>query len=752
MSRIRMFLASVLVAGAAVVGGPYIDSPVAAVGNTWTAVTLPSAGQSRFAGPLDMASGNGKVVIVGYEVDANSSITSGNNIWVADRSSLAFTGASVVPGASLTDVEFVNGTFVVTGANMNWPATSVFLTSSDNGATWVNRTASLPTGFSLIDAGQIAVINGEVFILGWNDIPGFGNRHLAIIKSSDFQNWTIQMQLSQDYNQNPSTEWGASFGVNGSTIVAAPTPWQGGTKSLVVSTNGGSTTRWGVGTDNPFSVNGQPATQSAPDYRAVAFGAGKFVAIGFSNFAPSLSATSTNGLDWIESQSNPFSAMNLGFHRAFSYTGGKFVLVGADGYAMSTDGVQWTGGSWAVDVPATAPGGVYSDIANYVTSGTDTAILGRSFDQQGGMAVGTVALLSIAAAPTVTAVSPSSGSTAGGTSITITGTGFAAGATATVGGVACTNVNVVSATSITCTTPAGSAGTASVVVTAGGQSNAANTLFSYAAPTTTTTTTVPPTTVPPTTVPPAATPTLVNSSNQSQLTQQPGSATAIVNGQPVAPVVETPADLPAAQVDPEDRSPAQVQSLQTAADDLVNQLNQSTGGSSGLAVVDTPTGANLTGLLSVPVPIENTVLVEAANKSTLFAALNQDGSVTEVQPGAVIEVLGNGQVGVLASGLTPGETVEFVIMSTPTLLGSYTVDANGSIKTQTALPSGIGLGNHTLVVASPTVQASLGLKVTAGALPATGLDDSSRPLMLAVWLLVGGAFVAVIRRRRLIVD
>ena len=348
------------------------------------------------------------------------------------------------------------------------------------------------------------------------------------------------------------------------------------------------------------------------------------------------------------------------------------------------------------------------------------------------------------AAPTVTAVSPASGSTAGGTAITITGTGFAAGSTVTVGGQACTNVNRVSSTSITCTTPAGSAGTASVVVTSGGQSNAANTLFSYVAPTTTTTA--------PTTTAPAATPTLVNSSNQSQLTRQPGSATALVNGQPVTPVVETPADLPAAQVDPEDRSPAQVQSLQTAADDLVSQLNQSAGGNSGLAVVDTPAGANLTGLLTVPVPIENTVLVEAGSKSTLFAALNQDGSVTEVQPGAVIEVLGNGQVGVLASGLTPGETVEFVIMSTPTLLGTYTVAANGTIKSQAALPTGIGLGNHTLVVASPTVQASLGLKVTAGALPATGVDSSRGPISVALWLLAGGAFVAVIRRRRFIVD
>ena len=262
-------------------------------------------------------------------------------------------------------------------------------------------------------------------------------------------------------------------------------------------------------------------------------------------------------------------------------------------------------------------------------------------------------------------------------------------------------------------------------------------------------TTVPSTTVPSTTVP-VATPTLVNSSNQSTLTQQPGSATALVNGQPVTPEVETPANLPAAQVDPEDRSPAEVQSLQAAADDLVSQLNQSAGGSSGLAVVDTPTGANLTGLLTVPVPIENTVLVEAGNKSTLFAALNQDGSVTDVLPGAVIEVLGNGQIGVLASGLTPGETVEFVVMSTPTLLGSYTVAANGTIKGQASLPTNIGLGNHTLVVASPTVQASLGLKVSVGALPATG-SDVLKPLVVALWLLVGGAFVAVIRRRSLIV-
>ena len=68
-------------------------------------------------------------------------------------------------------------------------------------------------------------------------------------------------------------------------------------------------------------------------------------------------------------------------------------------------------------------------------------------------------------APTVGAISPHSGTTAGGTPVTITGTGFLAGATVKVGGSSATGVTVVSSTSITATTPAHSAGSASVVVT-----------------------------------------------------------------------------------------------------------------------------------------------------------------------------------------------------------------------------------------------------------------------------------------------
>jgi hypothetical protein len=81
---------------------------------------------------------------------------------------------------------------------------------------------------------------------------------------------------------------------------------------------------------------------------------------------------------------------------------------------------------------------------------------------------------------TVTAISPASGTTAGGTAVTITGTGFVSGATVTLGGTAATRVTVVSSTTITATTPAHAGGAANVVVT---DSNGSGTLtngFSYA--------------------------------------------------------------------------------------------------------------------------------------------------------------------------------------------------------------------------------------------------------------------------------
>ena len=68
-------------------------------------------------------------------------------------------------------------------------------------------------------------------------------------------------------------------------------------------------------------------------------------------------------------------------------------------------------------------------------------------------------------APTVSSISPVSGTTAGGTPVTITGTGFLAGATVKLGGTSATGVSVSNSTTITATAPAHAAGAVSVVVT-----------------------------------------------------------------------------------------------------------------------------------------------------------------------------------------------------------------------------------------------------------------------------------------------
>ncbi len=87
-------------------------------------------------------------------------------------------------------------------------------------------------------------------------------------------------------------------------------------------------------------------------------------------------------------------------------------------------------------------------------------------------------------APTVTAITPNSGSTAGGTNVTITGTGFLTGAGVKLGGTSATGVAVVNNTSITAITPAHAAGAVSVMVTnTDAQSGTLSNGFTYTAPT-----------------------------------------------------------------------------------------------------------------------------------------------------------------------------------------------------------------------------------------------------------------------------
>jgi hypothetical protein len=89
---------------------------------------------------------------------------------------------------------------------------------------------------------------------------------------------------------------------------------------------------------------------------------------------------------------------------------------------------------------------------------------------------------------TVSSITPTSGTTLGGTPITITGASFSADAVVTVGGIAATGVTVSGSTTLTAVTAQHAAGAADVVVTSGGKTGRLTGGFLYVSPAATTNT------------------------------------------------------------------------------------------------------------------------------------------------------------------------------------------------------------------------------------------------------------------------
>ena len=229
--------------------------------------------------------------------------------------------------------------------------------------------------------------------------------------------------------------------------------------------------------------------------------------------------------------------------------------------------------------------------------------------------------------------------------------------------------------------------------------------------TTTTTTTVPATT---TTVPAPvgaaeAAPTLVTSANQSQLVAEPGEAVALINGQKVA--VET------VKIEPDATPAQQLATAKAIVAEIASVLPA--GEKNAVAVVETDEGAEISGLMVNPedpneplnVPVESVTLVDAGSTKVLISALNQTNLAAEINPSGVIEVTRGGLVAAKAYGLPGSETGEIVLMSTPRLLKTFTVDANGSYSGQVPLPKKISFGTHTVVMATKSAKVSLGIKL-----------------------------------------
>ncbi|MEA2334463.1 MAG: hypothetical protein QOG40_953, partial [Solirubrobacteraceae bacterium] len=177
---------------------------------------------------------------------------------------------------------------------------------------------------------------------------------------------------------------------------------------------------------------------------------------------------------------------HLGYSLALSADGDTALIGGlADNNEI---GAAWvftrSGSTWEQQGPKLTGGGeVGKGLFGYsvaLSADASTALVGGGADN-GEVGAAWAFRSSAGAPPTVTTVSPTSGTTAGGTKVTIKGSGFLSGATVTIG-TAATAVNVVSPTEITATTAATAAGPDEVIVTDANGTSAGGPSYTYVAP------------------------------------------------------------------------------------------------------------------------------------------------------------------------------------------------------------------------------------------------------------------------------
>lgn len=132
--------------------------------------------------------------------------------------------------------------------------------------------------------------------------------------------------------------------------------------------------------------------------------------------------------------------------KRFSFTTASGPVTSGEGVLFNDGTCVWRERLGESNAYETAIEGALADItARY------GGVVGYAFTQQDSVA-------------TITSLSPATGGAAGGTAVTITGTGFTGATGVTFGGTAGTSFSVVNATTINVTTPAKSAGTYDVKV------------------------------------------------------------------------------------------------------------------------------------------------------------------------------------------------------------------------------------------------------------------------------------------------
>lgn len=443
-------------------------------------VSVPAPTITTVAPASGPAAGGTSVVITGTSFGGTTAVAFGGTAAASFTvdSSTQITAITPARSASTVDVAVTTpgGGATATGAYTFVAAPTVTAVSPSSGTTAggtsVTITGTGLTGATAVTFGGAAatsyVVNSATQITATTPAGTAGAKSVAVTTpggTGTLTNGYTYVALSapavtgQPANQTIAVGASATFSATASGTPSPAVQWQ------VSSDSGASFADVAGATATSYTTPAVTAADDGNRYRAV-----------FTNSQGSV-ASNTATLSVVQAPVANDQAVTAAYQTARAIT-----LIASDPnapprtltYTILTAPAHGT-------LSGTSPNLTYTPAAGY--SGPDSF----TFRASNGVATSNVATVTItvqAPAPVVTSISPDQGSTAGGTAITINGSGFTGTTGVTIGGTPASAFSVASDTRITATTPAGAAGQASVIVTNATGSNAANTLFTYVAPAT----------------------------------------------------------------------------------------------------------------------------------------------------------------------------------------------------------------------------------------------------------------------------
>lgn len=248
-----------------------------------------------------------------------------------------------------------------------------------------------------------------------------------------------------------------------STIVPSSGPTAGGTAVTINGTNLGSTTAVTFGGTAATSFTVGSATQVTATTPVHAAGAVDVVVTTSGG-----SATSTGGFTFVA----PAPTIASVAPSSGSTLGGTTVTI--TGANLSGATAATFGGTPVTSLTVISAAQVRATTPAHAAGAVDVAVT-----TPGGTATKTAGFTFVVPKPTIAAVAPASGSTRGGTVVTITGTNLTGASAVTFGGTAAASFTVDAATQVTATTPAHAAGEVDVVLTTPGGSATATDGYTY---------------------------------------------------------------------------------------------------------------------------------------------------------------------------------------------------------------------------------------------------------------------------------